>query len=342
MAAPTHCVGAAEACRGLLAEQVEAVRQQVVENLRADLLRGLHPHEVVSCDSELVCDEQVGVQHGQGERHLSGAVDEDLRQVASQVRPCAPGISGGSPTGRRPQAQPLHERADLLRQQRLRFREVHLAILPDTEQMTRLRFSGSIAGIGTTSGRRVVVGHWPVSPFGAFTDCMVEDLAGHRTLLAPTQQVAELVSGTYVFDEVRVVEMHASVTEQRWSIAAGPLEVRLTPGPRTPLGWLLRAVPGPVAGAPLFAAAVDPLARRVLRGVRTRVTAREGDREWYGARDQRAIVAATVRWDGQSCGDLQDVVPPVRFGPGSTPPRPSVVDLVSTVERGSATRQAIR
>lgn len=190
----------------------------------------------------------------------------------------------------------------------------------------RHRFSGSIAGVGTSSGRRVVIGHWPHSPFGAFTDVMVEDANGHRTLLAPTQQVADFVAGTYHFDEVRVVP----VTFDDWYVEAGPLTGRLTVGKRTALGRLLALTPT----APWFAALVDPIARVVLKGVRTRVTAKAGDREWYAARDQRAIAAAVVTWDGEDCGELTDVVPPVRFGPGSTPPRPSVVDLVSTVERG--------
>ena len=37
----------------------------------------------------------------------------------------------------------------------------------------RERFEGQIAGLGSTSGVRVVVGHWARSPFGAFTDAMV-------------------------------------------------------------------------------------------------------------------------------------------------------------------------
>ena len=49
----------------------------------------------------------------------------------------------------------------------------------------RQRFSGAIAGTGSTSGVRVVVGHWHDTPLGAFSDAMVETAAGHRVLLAP-------------------------------------------------------------------------------------------------------------------------------------------------------------
>lgn len=193
----------------------------------------------------------------------------------------------------------------------------------------RLRFSGAITGLGTTSGRRVVIGHWPTSPFGPFTDVMVEDATGHRTLLAPTRQVADFVGATYHFDEVRLVP----VTWADDRVAAGPLTVQLTVGGRTPLGWLLRAVPGPLARATWWAALLDPVVRVVLRGVRTRVTARAGDREWYAARDQHRLLDAVVTWDGVDCGALADVRPPVRFGPGSTPARPSVVTVTSTVDR---------
>ena len=66
---------------------------------------------------------------------------------------------------------------------------------------TRQRFRGRIAGVGSTSGVRVVVGWWHESPFGPFADAMVERADGHRILLAPTEQVRDLVATTYVFDE---------------------------------------------------------------------------------------------------------------------------------------------
>jgi len=189
----------------------------------------------------------------------------------------------------------------------------------------RHRFSGTITGIGTTSGRRVVVGQWRSSAFGAFADVMTEDATGHRTLLAPTQEIADFVASTYWFDEVRVVPVLCAGT----SVDAGPLSLTYAVGGRTLLGRLLALTPA----TPWFAALVDPVARIVLRGVRTRVRARKGDREWYAARDQRRVVEATVTWAGQDCGPLTDITPPVRFGPGSTPPHPSVVSVVSIVER---------
>lgn len=207
-----------------------------------------------------------------------------------------------------------------------------------------LRFRGRIAGWGTASGTRVVVGRWDASPFGAFADVMVERPDGERILLAPSRPVAELVASTYRFD--RVVLVPVAVTDEPthaagappgrgrlpgWHVVAGPLEARLAVGPRTFLGHVLRAVPRRVATSRHATVLTDPVARVLLRGVRTRGSAGPGRTEHYGATDVHALLAARTRWDGGSLGDLRDVVPPVRFGFGSTPPRPSVTDVVTTI-----------
>ena len=65
-----------------------------------------------------------------------------------------------------------------------------------------MRFDGWILGVGTSSGTRVVVGHWPRSPFGPVSDVMVEHADGHRLLLAPQPAVAEFIATTYTFDQI--------------------------------------------------------------------------------------------------------------------------------------------
>ena len=70
-------------------------------------------------------------------------------------------------------------------------------------------FDGHIAGIGTASGLRAVVGIWRESPFGPFADAMVQLPAGRRILLAPTGDVAEFIAATYSFEEVRVADAAA-------------------------------------------------------------------------------------------------------------------------------------
>lgn len=194
-----------------------------------------------------------------------------------------------------------------------------------------LRFRGEIAGFGTASGHRVVVGRWPSSPFGPFADVMLEAPDGVRTLVAPSDPVAEFVSGTYTFDRVVVAPVTVDRSAARLGVEAGGLVAELTTGARTALGWALRAVPGPVARAPWWCALIDPVARRVVRGVRTRGTAGNGRHEWYGATDQHRIVAVRASLDGIDLGALADLWPPVRFGFGSAPRRPSVVALTTTV-----------
>jgi hypothetical protein len=66
-------------------------------------------------------------------------------------------------------------------------------------------FDGHIAGLGTSSGLRAVVGVWQQSPFGAFSDVMLQQPSGRRLLLAPAADVADFIAATYAFDDVALV-----------------------------------------------------------------------------------------------------------------------------------------
>jgi hypothetical protein len=193
------------------------------------------------------------------------------------------------------------------------------------------RFDGWIGGLGTAAGLRLVVGYWPDSPLGAFTDVMLEQADGHRVLLAPSQEVADFVATTYTFDEVRLepVEMH--VENKTAELRAVDLTATIHLGRRTPLGYLLRAVPTRLATSPRWIATIDAIARRVLPGVRTVGSAGRGRTEYYGARDLHRIVDATVHVGGEHQGPMTDVDPPVRFGFGSTPTTPSWVRITTLV-----------
>ncbi|UNX55022.1 hypothetical protein MF406_01675 [Georgenia sp. TF02-10] len=196
----------------------------------------------------------------------------------------------------------------------------------------RWRFVGTITGVGTAEGTRIVVGCWHLSPFGAFADVMVERADGHRVLLAPSEEVARFVAGTYRFDEVCIVPVAVEARSRRRRVRAGPLDVDLLLGRRTVVGHLLRAVPGPLAESRGWALVIDRLAGLLLPGVRTVGTAGGGRREWYGARDEHRVVAARARWAGADLGGLRPVSPPARFGFSSTPAGPSEVAVVTTVQ----------
>ncbi|MFJ8226215.1 hypothetical protein [Streptomyces griseus] len=202
----------------------------------------------------------------------------------------------------------------------------------------RLRFDGWIAGVGTVSGTRLVVGHWPRSPFGAFSDVMVEHPGGERVLLAPSRPIADFVAATYCFDRIEVVPVAVTVAGDSWLVEAGALRLRLRTGRRSALGLLLSAVPAPFARSPLWAALCDVPARLLMPGVRTLGRAGPGRREWYGARGLRPVVAADAVLDGASLGGLAPLDPPVAFGFGSAPRRPSLVRVTTTVELATAER----
>ena len=202
--------------------------------------------------------------------------------------------------------------------------------------MTRDVFRGAIAGVGTASGVRVVVGRWQRSPFGAFADVMLAEPDGTRWLLAPDERVAAYVRATYRFDRVEVGPVRAEVSGSgpwHWHVVAPGLDLQVEVGERGALGRLLGLVPRTVATAPAFTLVTDPVARTVLRGVRTRGTAGGGRREHYGAFDLHPVVNAGGVWRGQDLGTLRPVTPEPGFGFGSTPTRPSVTSLVTTVVR---------
>lgn len=204
---------------------------------------------------------------------------------------------------------------------------------------TRARwvFDGFIAGMGTASGTRLVLGHWTDSPFGPVSDVMLERPDGHRVLLAPDRRTADFIADTYSFDEVRVEPVAVRITAGCWTVSSRSLSLRFVTGRRGPLGLLLSAVPRFLAVRPWWIALVDRPAR-VLRGVRTRGSAGGGRREWYGARDLRPVASVTARFEGVGLGPLAPVAPAVRFGFGSTPRGPSVVRVTTTVEGPGTTR----
>ncbi|WP_131104747.1 hypothetical protein [Ornithinimicrobium sufpigmenti] len=199
---------------------------------------------------------------------------------------------------------------------------------------TRWTFSGRILGVGTTSGVRLVVGVWDTSPLGSFADVMVEQAGGHRILLAPSQEVADFVAGTYTFDETRIEPVEVELPgDARMEVVSSSLSLVAALGRRTAMGWLLRGIPRRVAANPLFSTATDPVARVILRGVRTRGTAGQGRREYYGATDVRAVTSVSGRLDGVDLGTLTAVDPPASFGFSSTPRRPSLTQVVTTIRQ---------
>ncbi|MGA8987819.1 hypothetical protein [Aeromicrobium sp.] len=191
-------------------------------------------------------------------------------------------------------------------------------------------FTGHIAGLGTASGVRIVVGVWNQSRFGSFADVMVEDAVGHRTLLAPRQEVADFVASTYTFDEVRIEPVSVEPGAE-WSVHTRSLQLRFTPGGRLWVGPLLGMVPAPLRRSATWAKVCNPIAGRLMPGVQTYGTAGGGRTEWYAARDVHRLAAARATWEGEELGALAPVMPPVRFGFASAPAEPTLTELTSYV-----------
>lgn len=199
-------------------------------------------------------------------------------------------------------------------------------------------FDGRIAGLGTASGTRIVLGLWRRSPLGPFADAMIERADGERILVAPAPEIAELIAGLYGFDRVLVEPLRARGRERTLLVRSPALQLDVEVGRVSPLGVLLRGVPRPVARSWRFAAAVHPIARLLVPGAGTAGSAGGGAREYYGVTDARSIVGATGAFEGEALGGLARLDPPVRFGFAQTPAAPTMVDVVTTVRRSAGVR----
>lgn len=203
----------------------------------------------------------------------------------------------------------------------------------------RLAFTGQIAGAGTRSGLRIVVGAWDQSPFGAFTDVMMQTADDERVLLAPDDTVAEFVASTYTFDRVEVGEVSADVTGDRLRVSTETFAARIDIGGPALVDWLLRWVPRRLATSPRWLRAIDPIASRLVRGVHTYGSAGNDRVEYYGVQRSRRITAIDGHYRGQPFGGLAPLRPPVSFGFSSAPASPQIVSVTTTIdEYGQAIR----
>lgn len=206
------------------------------------------------------------------------------------------------------------------------------------DRQLRQVFAGHIAGVGTDAGVRMVVGSWHTSPFGAFTDVMVQQADGQRVLLAPNDEVADFVGSTYHFDRVEVAPVEVALDADRLTVRTPVLDLEVGIGGPAPLDYLLRLVPARLAVAPWWLRAIDPVASRMVRGVHTAGTAGNGRREYYGVRRSRRVVSATGRYRGADLGGLTPLRPAVEFGFASAPATPQIVTVTTTIIEGPRTR----
>ena len=203
----------------------------------------------------------------------------------------------------------------------------------------RLVFTGHIAGAGSGSGLRIVVGAWDQSPFGAFTDVMLQTADDERVLLAPDDTIADFVSTTYRFDRVELGEVSTAHGAQQLTVTTENFEARIGIGGPAPVDRLLRVVPRRLATSPRWLRAIDPIAARAVPGVHTYGTAGNGRVEYYGVRRSRRITAIDGHYRGLPFGGLAALRPPVSFGFSSAPASPQIVSVTTTIDESG---QAIR
>jgi len=178
----------------------------------------------------------------------------------------------------------------------------------------------------------MVIGSWLESPYGHFADVMVESADGHRTLLAPSEEIAEFVSTTYTFDSTEIGPVNVDHVAGAFSVTAPGLVLAGRLGAPAPFDRLLRLVPGRLATAPAWLRVVDPVASRLIPGVRTYGSAGNGRREYYGVRRSRRIILVDGIFRGTDLGGLAPLDPPVRFGFSSAPKTPQMVSVTTTID----------
>ncbi|MDO5752036.1 hypothetical protein [Arthrobacter sp.] len=197
-------------------------------------------------------------------------------------------------------------------------------------------FQGHIAGFGTESGLRAVVGIWASSPFGAFADAMVELPSGQRLLLAPRPDIADFIQTTYTFDDVVLEPVQAALIAnhgegQLLTVQAGPLSIEAQIGGPTRLGRLMALVPPALGVHPWWLTLINPVAAVLSPGVRTAGMASQGRREFYGVTGLHTVNTASIAWKGRDAGPLADISPGVRFGFSSVPATPALATIQTTI-----------
>ncbi|MEA2870018.1 MAG: hypothetical protein QOE39_4733 [Bradyrhizobium sp.] len=178
----------------------------------------------------------------------------------------------------------------------------------------------------------MVAGSWLSSPFGQFADVMVEAADGERVLLAPSTEVAEFVSSTYSFDRTEIGRVVSTHSSNGFTVSGPGLSVTGSLGGPAPFDWLLRLVPPRIATAPSWLRVIDPVASRLVPGVRTAGSAGNGRREYYGVRRARHVTTIEAVFRGADLGGLAPLDPPVRFGFSSAPSTPQLVSVTTTID----------
>ncbi len=196
----------------------------------------------------------------------------------------------------------------------------------DTTAIETLR--GSITSVGFESGDQFVIGHWPVSPIGSFSDVMWRRADGSKALIA-TRTAADYITGIYPFDDhidadVVITDDVGGPGRNRFEVRSEPLILPLT------VGRLV--IPFPPRPRWITATAEHRIAHALL-GVNTHGLSPTGVEEWYRTRSVRRVVDAQAILEGSDLGPLRRLVEPMAVGFSDPPALPTHVRLRVDVRR---------
>ena len=200
-----------------------------------------------------------------------------------------------------------------------------------------VRFDGLIAGAAFASGDQLVVGCWPVSPFGPFVDAMWARPDGSRVLVIEDGPQEAFVRSHYRFDEVITSEVGARVSSDGVVFVGGPVCLQIELAGPTILSAALGLRPRFVREREWWGRLEDVLFRPALapvigRGVRARGVTTAGTRERYVARDVRWATGVSASLDGRDLGPAAPPRRPAGFGFSEFLARPGAVRVTSLFE----------
>ena len=152
---------------------------------------------------------------------------------------------------------------------------------------------------------RLVIGHWPTSPFGPFADAMVEHADGHRVLhraeptrWPPTSAASTSSTSVVVTDGRRPTARAGAAALPRRPARSPTSTIGRRDAPR--LGAAGRAARGrhePDLGDASSTRSPAPSCAACAPAAR-----RPGGEEFYGATDRHRVVAVVATWDGADLG----------------------------------------
>ena len=179
-------------------------------------------------------------------------------------------------------------------------------------------FKGRITSSGFSDGSRIVIGDWQESKLGSFTNVMLANRDGTRTLLSPSREHAELVSKLYNFEEVHVVDMDVERSRNKISIRAGELRVSMSWG----FVW-----PIPFWRPLWFIATVESFFGRLFFGTRTYGLTKNRRKAWYSIRSLSRVSQAVACFGGEDLGERSAFETAACFGFSDPPRNPTSVTL---------------